>query len=315
MHKNLFPVLFLLFLSACSSASYQGISGSDQGKKVTIKSRIDGTDYDDTFNKNSNKDEKKVVKTNSKNNNNEKSTSTNKGDTSKTTTIIKKPVVVKDSNNTISSKLDSTKSSDSKKNISTSSGAITISNKNNNKVVSSKLDSTKSLDSKKSISTSSGAITVSNKNNPLEKNTSKTATITPTDTSDKVIFKNPDINDTKNFLFPIKNPSILKAYKEGSYSGIDFKVPKSSNVYAVAPGMVIFSGEKPSLGKSIFIYHSNGYVSIYTGLEEVRLKKGDYVNNTDSIIAQASDDFGFEFRKRTNDGTIPLDPNKFLKKR
>ena len=143
------------------------------------------------------------------------------------------------------------------------------------------------------------------------KTTTKTDTKPTTDTTYKI----PSVNDTKDFLFPIKNPVVKKAYKEGSYSGIDFTVPKSSDVYAVAPGMVIFSGDKASLGNAVFVYHNNCYVSIYTNLEKLNYKKGDYINSTKDIVAKATNSFGFEFRKRTDDGTVPLDPNKFLKKR
>ena len=147
--------------------------------------------------------------------------------------------------------------------------------------------------------------------------TSSTKTTTKTDTkpTTDTTYKIPSVNDTKDFLFPIKNPVVKKAYKEGSYSGIDFTVPKSSDVYAVAPGMVIFSGDKASLGNALFVYHNNGYVSIYTNLEKLNYKKGDYINSTKDIVAKATNSFGFEFRKRTDDGTVPLDPNKFLKKR
>ena len=152
--------------------------------------------------------------------------------------------------------------------------------------------------------------------NTTTKTTStKTTTNTDTESTTQTIYKIPSVTDTKYFLFPIKNPVVKKAYKEGSYSGIDFTVPKSSDVYAVAPGMVIFSGDKASLGNALFVYHNNGYVSIYTNLEKLNYKKGDYINSTKDIVAKATNSFGFEFRKRTDDGTVPLDPNKFLKKR
>lgn len=153
--------------------------------------------------------------------------------------------------------------------------------------------------------------------NTTAKTTSTKTTSTKTDTKSTTdtTYKIPSVNDTKDFLFPIKNPVVKKAYKEGSYSGIDFTVPKSSDVYAVAPGMVIFSGDKASLGNALFVYHNNGYVSIYTNLEKLNYKKGDYINSTKDIVAKATNSFGFEFRKRTDDGTVPLDPNKFLKKR
>lgn len=152
-------------------------------------------------------------------------------------------------------------------------------------------------------------------NTTTKTSSTKTTTKTDTKSTTDTTYKIPSVNDTKDFLFPIKNPVVKKAYKEGSYSGIDFTVPKSSDVYAVAPGMVIFSGDKASLGNALFVYHNNGYVSIYTNLEKLNYKKGDYINSTKDIVAKATNSFGFEFRKRTDDGTVPLDPNKFLKKR
>ena len=109
-------------------------------------------------------------------------------------------------------------------------------------------------------------------NTTTKTSSTKTTTKTDTKSTTDTTYKIPSVNDTKDFLFPIKNPVVKKAYKEGSYSGIDFTVPKSSDVYAVAPGMVIFSGDKASLGNALFVYHNNGYVSIYTNLEKLNYK-------------------------------------------
>lgn len=179
-------------------------------------------------------------------------------------------------------------------------------------------------DAKKPVTTTTKPATVTNTPTKTSTSTAIQVTTKPTTTKPTTTvttstgtsdYKKPNVNDTKDYLFPIKNPSIKKAYKEGSYSGIDFNVPKNTDIYPVAPGMIIFADEKASLGKALFIYHNNGYVSIYTNLEKLNFKKGDYVNSSKDIIARASGNFGFEFRKRTQDGTIPLDPNKYLKKR
>lgn len=165
-------------------------------------------------------------------------------------------------------------------------------------------------------STKTPVTTTSTSTKPTTTTTTKpTTTSTSSSNTGTSDYKKPDTNDTKDYLFPVRNISVKKAYKEGSYSGIDFNVPKNTDIYSVAPGMVIFADEKASLGKALFIYHNNGYVSIYTNLERLNYKKGDYVNSSKDIIARASGSFGFEFRKRTQDGTIPLDPNKYLRKR
>lgn len=229
MYKKIYFIAAIFFLVSCSSTEYKGNSGTDQGKKNTVKMKFDGTDYYKIYGVELPKEEKKAVPI--------------------TSTTTK-----------------------------TGTKATTVTNK---------------TDTKTAISTT---------------NTTKT-------TATNNEYKKPNTNDTKDYLFPVKNPSIKKTYKEGTYSGIDFSVSKDSDIFAVAPGMVIFSGEKASLGKAIFVYHNNGYVSIYTNLEKLNFKKGDYINSSKDIIAKASATFGFEFRKRTEEGTIPLDPNKYLKKR
>jgi murein DD-endopeptidase MepM/ murein hydrolase activator NlpD len=144
----------------------------------------------------------------------------------------------------------------------------------------------------------------------------KTATVQEKKDKDNIIYVAKENNETINsFLYPINNPSVKKDFDASNFGGIEFNLNSDENIYSIGPGMVIFSGVKPSLGNSIFVYHNDGYVSIYTNLEKLNFKKGDYIRDNNSIIATAKGSFKFELRKRTDKGVVPLDPEDYLKKR
>lgn len=118
-----------------------------------------------------------------------------------------------------------------------------------------------------------------------------------------------------NLLYPIENISIKSGYKQGSFKGLEFKVDSNTDIKSSAPGMVIFSGNKASLGNTIFVYHNNGYITIYSNLENVKYKKGDFIKSSDKTIGTASNSFKFELRQRTDKGVVAVDPTNLLKKR
>lgn len=148
------------------------------------------------------------------------------------------------------------------------------------------------------------------KSSSTEKYTDKKA-------KEEVVYKLEDTSKKGEelFLYPIRKPVVSKDYGEGSISGIEFSINTNENIYVVAPGMVIFSGIRPSLGNSIFVYHNNGYVSIYTNLDTINFKKGDYIRDADAVVGTANSKFSFELRKRTDKGVVPIDPKKYLSKR
>lgn len=70
-------------------------------------------------------------------------------------------------------------------------------------------------------------------------------------------------------------------YHENTYiqnSGIDFINENQFDVVAVLSGTVSNIREDELLGKIIEINHNNEYVSIYQSLEDIKVKKGDQVN-------------------------------------
>ncbi len=129
------------------------------------------------------------------------------------------------------------------------------------------------------------------------------------------VYEVPKTSKSLNFLYPVKEINVVKNFKESNFGGVEFSTVTNKEIYAIGPGMVIFSGVKASLGNSIFVYHNDGYISIYTNLDKLNYKKGDYIKDTDSVIGISSELLKFELRKRTTEGVVPLDPQEYLKER
>lgn len=118
--------------------------------------------------------------------------------------------------------------------------------------------------------------------------------------------------------YPVKTVSIIKGFKvSGSdkNSGLDFAVSDNTDLYATAPGVVIFSGKKGSLGNTVIIYHNKGLLSIYYNLKTIKVNKGDYIKSKNSMVGSASGTFHYELRKQSGGKNVVLNPKERLKKR
>jgi murein DD-endopeptidase MepM/ murein hydrolase activator NlpD len=64
----------------------------------------------------------------------------------------------------------------------------------------------------------------------------------------------------------------------GYHGGLDFSVVLMSlNIYAAAPGRVIYAGQMNIRGNTIFIDHGQGVVSGYAHMQEFNVNPGDFV--------------------------------------
>lgn len=68
------------------------------------------------------------------------------------------------------------------------------------------------------------------------------------------------------------------------HSGIDFAGPTGTDIYAVAPGVVVHAGMENGYGNAVEIDHGNGYVTRYGHAERLLVKQGDRVAK-DQLIA------------------------------
>ena len=77
-------------------------------------------------------------------------------------------------------------------------------------------------------------------------------------------------------------------------SGVDFISQNVFDVVAILPGTVADVSDNESLGKTIQIKHDNGYVSVYQSLSEVTIKKGDSINQGQTIGKSGSNELDKE---------------------
>ncbi len=114
-------------------------------------------------------------------------------------------------------------------------------------------------------------------------------------------------------------------YHENTYmqnSGIDFVAENTFSVVAVLDGTISNIKEDELLGKIIEINHNNEYMSVYQSLNEINVKKGDYVaqgqiigtSGTNKLDKDLGNHLHFEFYSGGQIVNPSLYLNKELKK-
>ncbi len=109
------------------------------------------------------------------------------------------------------------------------------------------------------------------------------------------IFSN---NSPSNILFdpPVKgrlsSPFGLKRFFNGEprnpHSGLDFAVPTGTPVRTPASGRIILVGDYFFNGKTVFIDHGSGLISMFCHLSSIDRQEGDNVNRHDLIAKVGS---------------------------
>lgn len=100
---------------------------------------------------------------------------------------------------------------------------------------------------------------------------------------------------TLEFCLPI-NGEIITEYSGGklvkdktlnewrTHNGVDIKAPKGTSIVCAAPGKVTGLYDDSMWGTTVEITHSNGLVTIYSGLDKnVLIKKGDTLKNNQQL--------------------------------
>ena len=67
------------------------------------------------------------------------------------------------------------------------------------------------------------------------------------------------------------------------HAGADFRVGTGTNIKAPAPGLVVLAGSHFFAGKSVYIDHGQGLISMYFHLSDLKVKTGDMVNQGDLL--------------------------------
>jgi murein DD-endopeptidase MepM/ murein hydrolase activator NlpD len=68
------------------------------------------------------------------------------------------------------------------------------------------------------------------------------------------------------------------------HNGIDIAIPTGTPVKPVAPGTVVYSGNRSGYGNTVVIEHDNGIISLYAHNSRLLVKEGQPVN-TESTLA------------------------------
>lgn len=68
------------------------------------------------------------------------------------------------------------------------------------------------------------------------------------------------------------------------HNGIDIAIPEGTPVTPVAPGVVVYSGQRPGYGYTVLVEHANGMISLYGHNSRLEAIQGQSVER-DTIIA------------------------------
>lgn len=119
-----------------------------------------------------------------------------------------------------------------------------------------------------------------------------------------------------SYRWPVKG-KVLKGFKAGKNGndGINISAPKGTPVAAANNGVVAHAGNQVAgLGNMVLIKHANGYMTIYTHLDDVKVKKGQQVSAGDKIgtVGKTGNVKEPQLHFEMRNGKTPIDPSQHL---
>ena len=162
--------------------------------------------------------------------------------------------------------------------------------------------------------------------------------IEPDTVSEEIIeHSQPVINETTKVISPYLDQSVQIGKKYYDYqgkeedqinsiikhddtylqnSGIDYVAEKEFEVVAILNGTVTNIKEDENVGKTIEIKHEDGKVSIYQSLGQIKVKKGDIVNQGQVIATSGTNELDKELGNHLHfeiyDNGGPINPESYL---
>jgi len=115
-------------------------------------------------------------------------------------------------------------------------------------------------------------------------------------------------------IVPFGKPTAI--HSPWKFSGILIAAPKNQDIYAIAPGKIIYTGFLKGYGTLLIIDHENGYISIYGRINDLYKKINDPVTIGEKIASVGHGDednissLYFDVRYKSN----PIDPVAWYKK-
>ena len=133
-------------------------------------------------------------------------------------------------------------------------------------------------------------------------------------------------NDPGVFIWPVDRSGYFRISSEFGqrwhpilrtnrfHSGLDIAKPKGANVYAVAPGRVVYAGWRGGYGYTVIIAHTATRSTLYGHLSQILVsvgqdvKRGQVIAKVGSTGLSTGPHLHFEVREN---GT-PVNPRQFL---
>lgn len=104
------------------------------------------------------------------------------------------------------------------------------------------------------------------------------------------------------------NGTIVRAYAKGRNDGIDIQAPAGTAVKAAAAGTVAAVTKDTDGTPIVVIRHADGLLTVYAGVQGLKVAKGATVTRGQTIGVTGSSDLHFEVRK----GVDSVDPGPYL---
>ncbi len=100
------------------------------------------------------------------------------------------------------------------------------------------------------------------------------------------------------------------------HTGVDIIGAHGSSIFATAPGKVVFSGYRGSLGNLIRIDHGYGYETYYAHLSGFAVKTGEYVERGQTIgyMGASGRTTGTHLHYEVHRNGSPVNPSNYMKK-
>lgn len=115
------------------------------------------------------------------------------------------------------------------------------------------------------------------------------------------------VPDYLEWIMPVDLP--IKWYFSQQHLGITFNSVPGKDVYAIANGTVVYSGNRMiSHGKIIILKHKNNFYSSYAQNKELLVKDGQQVYIGDVIAITGKKPFKLEMREQA----VPVDPLDYI---
>jgi len=104
---------------------------------------------------------------------------------------------------------------------------------------------------------------------------------------------------------------VVRAFQKGKTDGIDISAPAGSPVKAAAAGTVAAITRDTDQVPILVIRHSGNLLTVYAGIDDIKVAKGDSVSRGQEIAKVRATDTSF-LHFQVREGTLSVDPMTYL---